>query len=119
MAGAESGRVHHRPRAELAAIEEGLRARGLVDGSGRFTASGWTMRDHIEAVTDELAQPPYDALTDAELQELVAGLEPITAASRDRAGPRLSDRERSYAAERTSRCHRRSHVHRRPHPPTG
>jgi hypothetical protein len=77
MPGAESGRVHHRPRAELAAIEEGLRARGLVDRCGRFTAAGRETKDHIEALTDRLAQPPYDALTGAELQELVVGLEPI------------------------------------------
>ena len=79
MPGADSDRVHHRPRAELAAIEEGLRARGLVDGSGRFTAAGRETKNQIEALTDELAQPPYDALTDAELRELVAGLEPIAA----------------------------------------
>ena len=79
MPGAASGRVHHRPRAELAAIEEGLRARGLVDGSGRFTDAGRETKDQVEALTDELAQPPYDALTNAELQELVAELEPIAA----------------------------------------
>ncbi len=79
MPGADSGRVHHRPRAELAAIEEGLRTRGLVDGQGRFTAAGRETKDQIEALTDTLAQPPYDALTDAELQELVAELEPIAA----------------------------------------
>jgi hypothetical protein len=79
MPGADSGRVHHRPRAELAAIEEGLRTRGLVDGRGRFTAAGRETKDQIEALTDTLAQPPYDALTDAELQELVAELEPIAA----------------------------------------
>jgi hypothetical protein len=79
MPGADSGRVHHRPRAELAAIEEGLRTRGLVDGRGRFTAAGRETKDQIEALTDTLAQPPYDALTDAERQELVAELEPIAA----------------------------------------
>jgi hypothetical protein len=79
MPGAEFGRVHHRPRAELAAIEDGLRSRGLVDGRGRFTAAGRDMKDRIEALTDELAQAPYDALTDAELRELVAGLEPVAA----------------------------------------
>jgi hypothetical protein len=79
MPGAEFGRVHHRPRAELTAIEEVLRSRGLVDGRGRFTAAGRDMKDRIEALTDELAQAPYDALTDAELRELVAGLEPVAA----------------------------------------
>ena len=79
MPGADSGRVHHRPRAELSAIEDGLRARGLVDGNGRFTAAGREAKEHVEALTDELAQPPYDALTDAELHELVAELEPIAA----------------------------------------
>jgi hypothetical protein len=77
--GRDSGRVHHRPRAELAAIEEGLRARGLVDASGRFTAAGWETKNQIEALTDELAQAPYDALTDAELRELAVGLEPTAA----------------------------------------
>jgi len=78
--GADSGRVLDRPRAEVAAIEEGLRTRGLVDCSGRFTAAGLETKDHVETLTDELAQPLYDAaLTDAELHELVAELEPITA----------------------------------------
>lgn len=79
MPGADSGRVHHRPHAELAAIEEGLRIRGLIDGQGRFTAAGRETKAQIEALTDTLAQPPYDALTDDELQELVAELEPIAA----------------------------------------
>lgn len=78
MPGAEFGRVHHRPRAELEAIEDGLRDRGLVDGSGRFTPAGRETKDRIEALTDELAQPPYDGLTDAELRELATGLELIT-----------------------------------------
>ena len=79
MRGADFGRVHHRPRAELAAIEDGLRGRGLVNGSGRFTTSGRETKHRVEDLTDELAQAPYDALTDAELQELVARLEPISA----------------------------------------
>ncbi len=79
MSGADSGRVHHRPRHERAAIEEGLRARGLVDRTGRFTAAGRRTKDSIEARTDHLAQSPYDALTDAERRELVAVLEPIAA----------------------------------------
>jgi hypothetical protein len=78
MPGAEFGRVHHRPRAELEAIEQRLRDRGLVDSSGRFTPTGRETKNRIEALTDELAQPPYDALTDAELRELATGLGLIT-----------------------------------------
>ncbi len=33
----------------------------------------------IEALTDELAAAPYDALSPAELDEMIAELEPITA----------------------------------------
>ena len=58
----------------------GLRERGLVDADGRFTDAGRRPRQRIEALTDELAAPPYDALSPAELDELVAELEPLTAA---------------------------------------
>ena len=54
---------------------DGLRERGLVDNDGRFTDAGRETKQRIEALTDELAAPPYDALTPAELDEL----EPITA----------------------------------------
>jgi hypothetical protein len=57
----------------------GLRERGLVDTDGRFTDAGRETKQRIEALTDELAAPPYDALSPAELDELIAELEPITA----------------------------------------
>jgi hypothetical protein len=57
-------------------VVDGLRHRGLVDAPGSFTAAGRAIRERIEALTDELAVPAYDALT----AELVAGLEPIAAA---------------------------------------
>jgi helix-turn-helix protein len=74
------GRVHHLPKARLAAVMDGLRERGLVDPDGWFTDAGRKTKQHIEALTDELAAPPYDALSRAELDELVTELEPITAA---------------------------------------
>jgi hypothetical protein len=58
---------------------DGLRERGLVDTDGWFTAAGRATKQRIEALTDELAAPPYDALSSAELDELIAQLEPITA----------------------------------------
>ncbi|MFF1922868.1 MarR family transcriptional regulator [Streptomyces sp. NPDC058221] len=73
------GRVHHLPKQRLAAVMEGLRERGLVDAESRFTDAGRETRQRVEALTDELAAPPYDVLSPAELDELVAKLEPITA----------------------------------------
>lgn len=73
------GRIHHLPRARLAAVMEGLRRRGLVDDEGGFTETGRATKARIEALTDTLAQPPYDALDAAELDELVRLLGPIAA----------------------------------------
>ena len=73
------GRIHHLPEKRLAEVVDGLRERGLVDADGRFTDAGREAKDRIEALTDELAAPPYEALSAAELDELVAELEPITA----------------------------------------
>jgi hypothetical protein len=73
------GRIHHLPKKRLAAVMDGLRERGLVDGDGRFTEAGRATKERIEALTDELAAPPYDALSPAERDELVAVLEPLTA----------------------------------------
>jgi hypothetical protein len=74
------GRIHHLPKAQLAAVLNGLRSRGLVDAAGGFTDAGRETKERIEAVTDELAAPAYDVLTENELGELIAGLEPIAAA---------------------------------------
>ena len=73
------GRIHHLPKKRLAEVMDGLRERGLVDTDGWFTDAGRETRQRIEAFTDELAAPPYDALSPAELDELIAQLEPITA----------------------------------------
>ena len=73
------GRLHHLPRQHLARVMDGLRERGLVDADSRFTDAGRETTRRIEALTDELAEPPYDALTADELAELVAELEPVTA----------------------------------------
>jgi hypothetical protein len=74
------GRVHHLPAARLEAVMTGLRGRGLVDADGRFTEAGRATKERIEDLTDALAAPPFDALSAAELDELVAVLEPLTAA---------------------------------------
>jgi hypothetical protein len=73
------GRIHHLPKERLAEVMTGLRERGLVDADGWFTDTGRATKQRIEDLTDELAAPPYDALSPTELAELVAELEPITA----------------------------------------
>jgi hypothetical protein len=75
----EFGRIHHRPRAELDRVLDGLRDRGLVDADGWFTDAGRKTKERIEALTDELAMPPYAALSGTDLEELIEVLEPISA----------------------------------------
>ena len=72
------GRIHHLPKALLADLMDGLRHRGLIDSSGHFTSDGRATKNRIEALTDVLAEPPYDALPAAELDELIAVLAPIS-----------------------------------------
>jgi hypothetical protein len=81
MRAEEFGRIHHLPKTQLAAVVDGLRGRGLVDAAGGFTDAGRETKERIEALTDELAAPAYDVLSADELDELVAGLEPIAAAA--------------------------------------
>jgi hypothetical protein len=80
MPAEEFGRVAHLPKAQLAAVVDGLRDRGLVTADGGFTDAGRERKASIEALTDELAAPAYDALSADELDELVAVLEPLSAA---------------------------------------
>ena len=81
------GRIHHLPAARLAEVMGGLRARGLIEASGRLSDAGRNTKDRIESLTDELAAPPYDSLEPSELGQLIADLEPISAAL-DAAGSR-------------------------------
>lgn len=81
MRAEEFGRIHHLPKAQLAAVVDGLRGRGLVDAAGGFTDAGRETKEQIEALTDELAAPAYDVLNVDELDELIAELEPIAAAA--------------------------------------
>jgi hypothetical protein len=73
------GRIHHLPPNRLAEVMDGLRDRGLLDASGRFTKAGRATKDRIESLTDSLAVAPYEGLEPLELDELVASLEPVSA----------------------------------------
>ncbi|GAB3766008.1 hypothetical protein GCM10027600_15370 [Nocardioides ginsengisegetis] len=78
--GEKFGRVHHLPAGQIAAVIEGMRARGILDAEGWLTDAGRATKERVEALTDELAAPAYDVLGAAELEQLVADLEPIAAA---------------------------------------
>ena len=54
-----------------------MKARGLVDEDGGFTSAGRESKQRIEALTDDLAVAPYECLEPAEVEELIAALEPI------------------------------------------
>lgn len=53
-----------------------LAARGLVDGGGGFTDAGTRLRERIEANTDELALPAWEALGQEGCDELRALVRP-------------------------------------------
>jgi hypothetical protein len=57
-----------------------MRARSLIGADGWLTADGRATKQRIEALTDDLAAPPYDALEPGELDQLITGLEPLAAA---------------------------------------
>lgn len=81
------GRVHQLPAVRLAAVVDGMRARGLIEVSGWLSDAGRESKERIESLTDDLAAPAYDNLTPSELDQLIADLEPISAAL-DAAGSR-------------------------------
>ena len=72
---------------QLAAVAEGVGARGLIGESGRLSEAGRETKERIESLTAELAAPAYDTLEPNELDQLIADLEPISAAL-DAAGSR-------------------------------
>jgi hypothetical protein len=73
------GRIHHLPAAQLAAVIGGVRDRGLIGDDGWLSEEGRAVKARVEARTDDLAAAPYETLAPGELDELVAGLEPLAA----------------------------------------
>jgi hypothetical protein len=86
MAPEKFDRLHHLPRAQVAAVVDRLRVRGLVDAAGGFTAAGREIKERVEAITDTLAAAAYDVLSEDELDTLIAGLETLNA-TRSEAAP--------------------------------
>lgn len=74
------GRVSHLPPAQLAAVVEGMRARGLIGTDGWLTDTGREVKTRVEELTDELAAPAYAALRSDQVEQLIADLEPLAVA---------------------------------------
>jgi hypothetical protein len=79
MPAQEFDRVSHLPRAQLAAVVDAMRSRGLIGVDGWLSAAGRQLKERIEALTDELAAPAYDILEPDELDQLIEDLEPLAA----------------------------------------
>lgn len=73
------GRIHHLPAAQLAAVIDGMRDRGLIGDDGWLSERGRAVQQRVEALTDDLAAKPYEALEPDELEELISALEPLAA----------------------------------------
>lgn len=73
----EFGRIHHLPAAQLDAVIDAMRGRGLIGEDGWLSEQGHTVKQRVESLTDDLAAKPYDSLEPGELDELMADLEPL------------------------------------------
>src|SRR3954467_2024499 len=71
------GRIHHLPAAQLVAVTDGMRARGLIGDDGWLSERGRAVKKRVEALTDDLAAKPYESLAPDELDELISTLEPL------------------------------------------
>jgi hypothetical protein len=73
------GRIHHLPPAQIGAVIDGMRDRGLIGDGGWLSEQGRTVQQRVEALTDDLAAKPYEVLAPDELEELMSTLEPLAA----------------------------------------
>ena len=73
------GRIHHLPAAQLAAVIDGMRDRGLIGDDGWLSEPGRAVRQRVEDLTDDLAARPYESLAPGEIDELIGALEPLAA----------------------------------------
>lgn len=80
MPAGEFGRVSHLPPAQLAAVVDAMRTRGLIGTDGWLTTVGRQTKERVEALTDELAAPAYEVLDAEELDLLIDDLQPLAAA---------------------------------------
>jgi hypothetical protein len=79
MPAEQFGRIHHLPPAQIAAVIDGLRDRGLIADDGWLSEQGRAVKQRVESLTDRLAAKPYEGLDPGELDELIDALEPLAA----------------------------------------
>jgi hypothetical protein len=77
MPAEQFGRIHHLPAAQLGAVIDGLRRRGLIGADGWLTKEGRAVKQRVEELTDDLAAAPYEALEPNERDELMTTLEQL------------------------------------------
>lgn len=80
------GRLHHLPAAQIAAVIDGMRDRGLIGEDGWLSEQGRAVKRRVEALTDDLAATPYESLEPEELDVLSATVEslaPLLLAAQD------------------------------------
>ncbi|MCU1364521.1 MAG: hypothetical protein JWN39_160 [Ilumatobacteraceae bacterium] len=73
------GRIHHLPAAQLGAVIDGMRDRGLIGDDGWLSEQGRAVKQRVESLTDRLASKPYESLERHDLDELIDALEPLAA----------------------------------------
>jgi hypothetical protein len=71
------GRIHHLPAAQLDAVIETMRDRGLIGDDDWLSEQGRAVKQRVESLTDDLAAKPYESLEPGELDELMVTLEPL------------------------------------------
>jgi hypothetical protein len=71
------GRIHHLRAAQITAVIDGMRDRGLIGDDGWLSEQGRAVKHRVESLTDQLAAKPYESLEPGELADLVNTLEPV------------------------------------------
>src|SRR4051812_33851703 len=71
------GRIHHLPAAQLTAVTDGMRDRGLIGDDGWLSEPGRAVKKRVESLTDDLAAKPYESLEPGEIDELMDALAPL------------------------------------------
>jgi hypothetical protein len=79
MPAGQFGRIHHLPEAQIAAIIDGMRDRGIIGEDGWLSKQGRAVKQRVEALTDDLAATPYESLEPEELDDLTTILEELAA----------------------------------------